>query len=150
MVGVRGDFDVLRSLPIFSDLSLDELRAVHTLADRVSFAPGEVLIEQDQPGAALFVLVGGEVKVEVIQPGKAPLEVAALGAGASLGEMAMVDQAPASARVTAVEEVSAFSFALDRLDSHLKTDPRVGYKVMRVLGRILSTRLREANRALAG
>jgi hypothetical protein len=45
--------------------------------------------------------------------------------------------------------MGAFRFDLDRLDSHLKTDPRVGYKVMRVLGRILSTRLREANRALA-
>jgi CRP-like cAMP-binding protein len=108
-----------------------------------------VLIEQDQAGEALFVLVAGQVKVEVIQPGKAPLEVASLGAGASLGEMAMVDQAPASARVTVVEEVSAFKFALERLDSHLMTDPRAGYKVMRVLGRILSTRLREANRALA-
>jgi len=60
-----------------------------------------------------------------------------------------LDQAPASARVTATEEVSAFRSALERLDSHLKTDPRGGSKMMRVLGRILSTRLREANRALA-
>jgi len=150
IVGVREDFDVLRGLPIFSELSLDELRAVHTLADRVSFAADEVLIEQDQEGRALFVIVSGQVKVEVETAGKPPIEVARLGMGASLGEMAMVDQAPASARVTAVEEVSAFRFPLDRLDSHLQTDPRAGYKVMRVLGRILSTRLREANRALAG
>jgi len=150
MVGVRGDFDVLRALPIFSDLSLDELRAFHTLADRVTFAPGEVLIEQDQEGQALFVLVDGQVKVEVFPPGKPPTEVARLGIGASLGEMAMVDRAPASARVTAIAQTTAFSFPLDRLDSHLQADPRAGYKVMRVLGRILSTRLREANRALVG
>jgi tetratricopeptide (TPR) repeat protein len=148
VVGVRGDFDVLRSLPIFSGLSLDELRAVHTLADRVTFAPGEVLIEQDQEGRALFVLASGRVVVEIAVAGKEPREVATLGAGASLGEMAMVDQAPASARVTAVEETSAFRFPIERLDAHLKADPRAGYKVMRVLGRILSTRLREANRAL--
>lgn len=150
LVGVRGDFDVLRALPVFSELSLDELRAVHTLADRVTFAPGEVLIEQNQEGRALYVLVDGQVKVEVFAPDKPPTEVARLGTGASLGEMAMVDQAPASARVTAVEEVSAFRFPLDRLDAHLQSDPRAGYKVMRVLGRILSTRLREANRVVAG
>lgn len=146
MVAVHGDFDVLRDLPIFSDLSLDELRGVHALSDRVSVEPGKIIIEQDQPGAALFVLVSGQVKVEVMTDGKAPVEVARLGPGASLGEMSMVDEAPASARVTAVDEVSAFRFPLDRLSDHLLNDPRAGFKVMKVLGRILSIRLREANR----
>ena len=149
MVAVHEDFDVLRALPIFSALSLDELRGVHALCDRITVDPGKLLIEQDQPGESLFVLVSGQVKVEVVSEGKEPVEVARLGQGASLGEMAMVDMAPASARVTAVEKVSAFRFPLERLDSHLMNDPRAGYKVMKVLGRILSTRLREANRSLA-
>ena len=123
---------------------------MHTLADRVSFAPGGVLIEQGQPGAALYVLASGSVAVEVLAPGKPPVKVATLGQGAALGEMAMVDEAPTSARVTAIEQVAAFRFPLDRLATHLATDPRAGFKVMRYLGRILSVRLREANRAIAG
>jgi tetratricopeptide (TPR) repeat protein len=146
MVKVHGDFDVLRTLPVFAELSLDELRGVHALCARVTFASGAALIEQGQPGQALYVLVSGSVKVEVLSEGRPPMEVARLGPGASLGEMAMVDSATASARVTAVEKVSAFRFPLDRLGSHLLNDPRAGYKVMKVLGRILSTRLREANR----
>ncbi|MFO8070536.1 MAG: cyclic nucleotide-binding domain-containing protein [Polyangia bacterium] len=148
VVAVRGDFDVLRGLPIFGELSLDELREMHTLADRRTFAPGEVLIGQDRPGENLFVLVSGLVVVEIAGEG-ASVEVARLGTGASIGEMAMVDSAPASARVTAIEETVAFAFPIERLASHLAADPRVGFKVMKVLGRILSSRLREANRKLS-
>ena len=150
VVAVRGDFDVLRGLPILKPLSLDELRAMHTLADRRTYRPGERLIEQGEKGEALLVVAAGEVKVEVVGDDGAAREVARLGTGAALGEMSMVDLAPASARVTAVEQSSVFAFPFDRLGSHLEADPRVGYKILRVLGRILSARLREANQRLAG
>ena len=150
VAAVRVDFEVLRQLPMFGALTLDELRSMHTLADRVTFTPGDVLIEQGRPGAALFIVASGRVKVEVLAEGKPPVQVATLGQGAALGEMAMVDEAPTSARVTAIEGVNAFRFPLDRLATHLATDPRAGFKVMRYLGRILSVRLREANRAIAG
>ena len=149
VAAVREDFEVLRRLPMFGDLTLEELRAMHTLADRVSFPKGAVLIEQGQPGSALFVLASGRVAVEVLTRDKPPRQVAALGQGAALGEMAMVDEAPTSARVTALEPAVAFRFPLDRLATHLATDPRAGFKVMRHLGRVLSVRLREANRVLA-
>ncbi|MCP4606480.1 MAG: cyclic nucleotide-binding domain-containing protein [Proteobacteria bacterium] len=145
VVILREDFDVFRSLPIFSGLSLDELRLIHTLADRTSFEAGEILIEHGKHGKTLFVITGGQVKVELISEGKSPVQVATLSTGASLGEMAMVDEAPASARVTALERVNTFSFPLDSIRTHLEADPRAGFKVMRVLGRILSIRLREAN-----
>jgi len=148
VTAVRSDFDVLRSLPIFAALSLDELRALHTLADRRSFAPGDVLIEQDVPGTTMFVMAAGEVIVEVDGGGER-LEVARLGTGASLGEMALVDSGPTSALVTAAEPSVAFAFPLERLAAHLETEPRAGFKVLRVLGRILSSRLRETNRRLA-
>jgi CRP-like cAMP-binding protein len=150
VAAVRVDFEVLRQLPMFGALTLEELRSMHTLADRVALAPGDVLIEQGRPGAALFVLASGRVKVEVLADGRPPRQVAELGTGAALGEMAMVDEAPTSARVTAIENVTTFRFPLDRLATHLATDPRAGFKVMRYLARILSVRLREANRAIAG
>ncbi|MCK9460428.1 MAG: cyclic nucleotide-binding domain-containing protein [Proteobacteria bacterium] len=150
VAAVRVDFEVLRQLPMFGELTLEELQSMHTLADRVAFAKGDVLIEQGRTGEALFILASGRVKVEVLAEGKPPRQVAALGTGAALGEMAMVDEAPTSARVTAIEDGNAFRFRLDRLVTHLATEPRAGFKVMRYLGRILSVRLREANRAVVG
>ncbi|MCP4680000.1 MAG: cyclic nucleotide-binding domain-containing protein [Deltaproteobacteria bacterium] len=150
VVIMRGDFDAFRKLPIFAELSLEELKLVHTLADRVAFSPGDVLIEQNQPGENLFVIISGKVRVELISKGKKPIEVAVLGMGASVGEMALVDEAPTSARVTAIEPVTAFGFPLERLRVHLKTDSRSGFKIMRVLCRILSLRLREANLTISG
>lgn len=149
ITAMRSDFDLLRVLPIFRDLSLEELRAVYGFADRVTAEAGEVLIEQGVPGKALYVIVAGKVKVEVISSKNEAVEVATLGKGASLGEMSLVDEAPTSARVTVLERVSAFAFPFDLLGNHVANDPRAGFKLMRVLCRILSTRLRETNRLLA-
>ena len=53
-------------------------------------------------------------------------------------------------RVTALEPTSTFAFSLDRLESQMSANPRIGFKVMRVLGKILSIRLRESNLARSG
>ena len=149
MVQVHADFDVLRKLPIFSSLTLDELRGIHALSARRSFPKDSLLIEEGKPGEALMVIVSGQVRVVLAGRDGAPMEVARLGPGASIGEMAMVDSAPASASVVAAEPSSVFSFPLAKMEAHLDREPRAGLKVMRVLGRILSTRLREANRNLS-
>jgi hypothetical protein len=148
VAAVRSDFDLLRDLPIFSEISLDELRMMHTLADRVTIQPGEILIGQGEPPRTLYIIVSGEVKVKIVSAENDPRTIAVLGPGASVGEMGMVDEGPASARVTAVGNVTAFAFPIDRLNATLARDPRMGFKVLRVLGRILSTRLRAANAAL--
>jgi len=149
VVAVRVDFEILRKLPIFSELSLDELRMMHNIAGRVTCKPGEVLIEQGQPGKNLFVIASGRVKVEALAPGKEPKLLATLGKGATIGEMSLADASPTSARCTAIEEVHAFKFPVDQLGAYMASDPRVGAKILSVLSRILSIRLREANRALS-
>jgi tetratricopeptide (TPR) repeat protein len=149
MTSMRNDFDLFRGLPIFRNLSLDELRAIHGIVERYSAKTGERIIEQDQDGEALYVIISGKVKVEVLAPGKPPIEVATLGIGAAIGEMSMVDEAPTSARVTVIEPVSAFKFPFERFRNYLETNGHAGFKIMRVLCRIVSIRLREANRLMS-
>jgi tetratricopeptide (TPR) repeat protein len=144
VVVMREDFDVFRALPIFAKLSLEELRIMHTLAERVEFSPGKIIIEAGASGDALFVIAEGAIRVELISDKKV-LEVATLGQGATVGEMSFLDEAPGSARVTAMTPVTAYRFPNKRLRAHLDADPNTGFKVIRVLGRILSIRLREAN-----
>ena len=68
------------------------------------------------------------------------------GFGAALGEMALVDEGPTSARVRARTPVVAFAWPIDALRRHLAADERTALRVLRVLSRTLSVRLRETNR----
>jgi CRP-like cAMP-binding protein len=149
VTAVRKDVDVLRNLPLFSEMSLDELRAIHQIAERCTFSPGEVLIEQDWPASNVLVILSGTVIVsQASAAGEAVL--AELGTGASVGEMALVDEGPTSARVRAKTSVSAFRWPMDRLRSHLNTHERTALSLLKVISRTLSVRLRETNRRVRG
>src|SRR5205085_2537049 len=55
----------LRAIPFFADLSDQDLEGILAVGQRVSFQPGEVIVEQGQPGDAMFVVLAGRAEVDV-------------------------------------------------------------------------------------
>ncbi|MBI5444949.1 MAG: cyclic nucleotide-binding domain-containing protein, partial [Deltaproteobacteria bacterium] len=51
--------------PLFGDFSADELAAVIHGLELFSFAPGDLVVSQGEPGRSLFVVVSGNLKVWV-------------------------------------------------------------------------------------
>lgn len=78
--------------------SNNELLALSTDLATTTLAAGEVLLEQDQPAPAMFVLVAGSLAIE--RDGVAFATVA--DAGAVFGEMSAVLGRPATATVRAI------------------------------------------------
>jgi hypothetical protein len=141
--------DRLRQLPLFAELSLDELRALEALGEQCEIPAGTVLIEQGQEGSHLFVVLSGKVGVSHIGTRGETL-LAELGQGAAVGEMALVDEGPTSARVLVVEDAVVYRWPTDRLRRHLATNEGTAHRILRVISRTLSVRLRETNRRAAG
>ena len=137
--------DRLRQLPLLADLSLSELRVLHGAGSLVSFAPGEVLIEQGADGPAVLVLLGGAVQVVRLDEGREVL-LAELRLGAFVGEMSLLDVGPASARVRGLLAGQAFRWPAERLRRLLHENERTALRLLRVIGRALSVRLRETSR----
>jgi CRP/FNR family transcriptional regulator, cyclic AMP receptor protein len=76
----------LRSLPLFSSLSKQELREVTSHADEVEVGEGKQLISQGEFAYELFVIEAGTA--QVLHDGK---WVAELGPGDFMGEMGVLD-----------------------------------------------------------
>src|SRR6266851_3072968 len=93
----------------------------------------------------LFVLFRGKVQVT-----KGEMAIASLKAGGHFGEMGLVDQAPRSATVTAVEETSAVSIDRDSLLKLMRRDSLLAVKLLWSFVQVLSERLRNTNEALTG
>jgi CRP-like cAMP-binding protein len=147
LVEVMKDFEYLKRLPLFSELSLDEMKMLYDHCDEASFAPGDVLIEQGKPGRALYVVRTGQVSV-LRSDGFAENLLAELGKGAYIGEMSLLEDAPTSARVVAKTDVTAFRIDKNKFQHLLDADDRFAVKIYREFSRELSARLREANRKL--
>ncbi len=131
----------LLKVPLFSDLSPSDLKAVGEIATEHVHADGEVIAEQGEPGDEMFVVVSGEILVLVGADGATPVEVARRSVGETVGEMAVVSRAPRMASLVAVGDVRTLSIDRRRFERILRDRPEVSLAVMDVLCR----RLRESS-----
>jgi tetratricopeptide (TPR) repeat protein len=149
LVSMMDGFDFLKSTPLFKDLSLDEMKAVYAACETKKFAPGAVMIEQGQPGEALYVLRKGSAKVTRVSADAQEEMVARMGPGSPAGEMSLVDDAPTSARVTAESEVDAFVIDRPRFEKLLVMNDKIAVKLYRFFVQTLSKRLRTTSENFA-
>lgn len=137
--------DTLASVDLFSGLDKKELRHLASSCQERKYAAGSLLIQQGATGAGLFVITDGHVKVtQAVDPDRAEVDLGTAGPGDVLGEMALLDDLPRSATVTAVEDVTALLLPIWDFRSALHANPEIPVKLLATLTR----RLREAeNRA---
>jgi hypothetical protein len=83
-------------IPLFRPFSNKELAAVGRLAKERTIAAGQELCRQGEEGNELFIVVEGEAAVS--RDGR---EIAALGPGTYVGELALLTDRPRNATVTA-------------------------------------------------
>ena len=95
--------EAIRSVPLFAELSEDELAQVARLFKQRSFAPGETVAKEGSGGAAFYLIESGTANVSV-----AGRERAGLGPGDYFGEIALIDEGARSATITAVEQLSCY------------------------------------------
>ena len=107
---------------------------------------GETLMKQGDTGVGLYVIISGKVRVtQAGNPDRAEEELDTVGTGSVLGEMALLDDLPRSATVTAVEDVTALLLPVWEFRTTLQSHPDIAVRLLAVLSR----RLRKAeNRSI--
>lgn len=100
----------LRTIPLFVGLSDQSLGRIAEAMTEFEASPGQVLIQQGQPGSGLLIVEEGTVLVE--RPGQPTIEV---GRGEFLGELALLTpEGTHTARVRA--KAGAALLAISRPD----------------------------------
>src|SRR5262245_36616385 len=129
-----GKMEALHSVPLFSDLSPRDLEKVRQLADEVDLPAGHVLMRQGENGSQMFIILEGEARVE--HDGR---EIAVLGYGDVLGEMAIVAEGPRVATATLTKPSHLFVIAHREFHALMDDYPSVRDCVLSTVAR----RLRE-------
>ena len=95
---------LIRQVPIFSELAADDLEELATIVEERRIDPGKDVFKEGDPGDAVYLIVKGSVRVFTGGDGVRPERLLSeLGAGACIGEMAVLDASPRSATVRALE-----------------------------------------------
>ncbi len=132
---------LLREVPLFHNLSPDELATVSRLLHRRGFPPGSLILTAEQPGDTAYLVATGTVKVHVDQEDGSEVILAILGPGEVVGEMSLVDSLGRSASAVTLEESVLYWIDRTSFWDCLRTMTPMTYS----LARILSRRLRVAN-----
>ncbi|MCS6953493.1 MAG: Crp/Fnr family transcriptional regulator [Bryobacterales bacterium] len=129
--------EVLSRIPLFGDLSGEEIAelAERTLERR--YAPGDVLFREGDACAGFFVLAQGRVKIVKTSPAGREIMLAVESAPSSIAEIPMFDGGPYPATVTALDDVVAYLIRKEDFRKICLARPGVALKVLAVVGRRL-------------
>ena len=122
--------EALKQVPLFADLSKKELAHLAQVSDDLEVSAGKELTREGETGHEFFAIVEGDVEVKI--KGK---HVASRGGGDFIGEIALLEDTPRTATVTATSPVRLFVLTRQDFRSLVDESPSVEQKVMRALAR---------------
>ena len=135
--------DIQRSFgTVFSRLRSDEEAFLLKSADTRIYEPDEIIVEEGRRLDAIFVIEKGSVRIIRRSTSEKRFEITHLGRCDVFGEMAFLDDAPASASVVAETEVQALCITESMIRALLRGDPSFGGRFYHSIALTLAARLR--------
>ena len=127
-------------------LSREQLEKLASEQDEQTYAEGEQIIYQGEPGTSMFIITEGEVTVSVKAPEKERVQLRRLQVGEYFGEMSLMTGEPRSATVTAIAETRVFEVTRTSFREILEQQP----SLLEKLGETIHRRLIEREEAVEG
>ncbi len=142
-----GAADFLAEYKTFQNFTEQDLQVLSDECTESAFKKDETVFQEESPGDKMFIIRQGSVKVfKNIKNNETTLAI--VNPGEFFGEMALLDGGARSAAAKAIEDVKALTITTANFDNMRENNPQVALRIMDVLVRTLSTRLRQANKNL--
>ncbi|MEE9316931.1 MAG: ABC transporter transmembrane domain-containing protein [Rhodospirillales bacterium] len=129
---VDSEAAVLANIPLFAGISAKNLKLLAFSSQRITFAKDDVLIRQDEPNDAAYVLLSGDVEV-VLGEGADEMVVVKMGENTLLGELSLLSGTTATATVRTVSPVTALKIKKEVFIELIEGDAAVASHVARVV-----------------
>ncbi len=135
---------LLRKIPLFRFLDDPQLMLLAMNCDALNIAQGERLVNQNEPGDALYIIVDGKATV-LIANGVSEEEVGQCSINDVIGELALLSDEPRFASVQATTNMAVLRLRREVFIDMLQSNGEIGYQILQVV----VNRFSETNRNLA-
>jgi CRP-like cAMP-binding protein len=141
---MANDVSILREVPIFSELSDEDLNIIMQLTVRRLFGKSSMIVIEEDQGDTLYIIESGSVKITRLNEEGREVILAILGSAEFFGEMALLDGQGRSANVMAIEETVLFT--LNRRDflDVLERFPSISIQLLKEM----TSRLRKSDQQI--
>lgn len=137
--------DLLKKVPLFSELGKGDLKRLAKIMVPRSIKAGETIIKENDQAAGFFIVSEGKAEAVSGADTANPHVLGTFGPSDFFGEMALFEGFPRSATVRAVEDSECLAMTRWDFMAEMKNHPEIAVAMLPVLVR----RLREADAKLA-
>jgi CRP-like cAMP-binding protein len=118
----------MTTIPLLAGLNGRVRKRLVAVGKQRTYAANEAIVEEDQVGTALYIVLSGSVRVE-----RGGTEIGRLGSGDFFGELALIEQHARSASVIANEETECLLFPAWEFTALLAEHPEIAVPIMKAL-----------------
>lgn len=127
---------LLQKVDLFEGLPADDHHRIAAIVGGTSLEAGEVLFEEGEPGDAFYIVFKGAVEITKSRPDGSTEKLAVRRGGEGFGEMALLNDAPRSARARALEGTQLMTVSRDDFERLLGGDS-LPLRMMQALSKAL-------------
>jgi len=139
---------IIRTSPLFGDLSELELNAVAAFLEPRSIKEGEVIFTEGAPGKEMYILVSGRIGAWVSQSDGTRRWLFEIKPGDFFGEMSVIANVTRSATLTAAEDTELLVFLGIDFYRIIFEHPMIGVKMLKAIRRVQNSWLDETSKNL--
>jgi CRP/FNR family transcriptional regulator, cyclic AMP receptor protein len=122
--------DLLKRVPIFSDLDGKELERIAGSMKQRTFNAGDTVTAEGQTGIGFFVIDSGEAKVTI-----GGEERRRLGPGDYFGEVALLNETTRTATITAETELRCYGMTSWEFRPLVETHGSIAWKLLQAMSK---------------
>ena len=124
--------ELLKRVPLFAELGDKELeRLARSFRDR-TFSAGQEVVTEGRGGVGFFVIESGEAAVSVHGE-----ERASIGPGDYFGEVALIDEGPRSASITATSDLKCWGLTPWDFRPLVETNAAIAWPLLQAVAKKL-------------
>jgi CRP/FNR family transcriptional regulator, cyclic AMP receptor protein len=147
-MSLKQEFELLRRVPIFTEIEPAKLKLLAFMSERVAFDPGKLLMGQGDPADAAYLIIEGHAEVIAETPA-GPVILATVGANEIVGEMGILCNAPRNATVRAKDRLVALRISKELFMRMVREFPNIAVSIMQELAHRLEANNNQLRAALA-
>ena len=125
-----GAANLLKRVPIFSDLDGKELERIANSMKQRTFSAGETVTSEGQTGVGFFVIEEGEATVTV-----GGNERRRLGPGDYFGEVALLNESARTATITAESDLRCYGLTAWEFRPLVETHGSIAWKLLQAMSK---------------
>lgn len=131
-----------------SGLNAEQLQLIAEISSDAKFRAGQHLWRQGEFHETCYLVISGQLALEIYVPMHGPIAVDKIGPGELLGGSGLLNRQKWNFDARALTDVQAVAVDCSQLARLIEDDHELGYHVYRCLARILDGRLSTARRRL--